>query len=48
MNILIAIGIVLAVMWVVGQMTRASEGPREINLNPNHPHRLSNKMFPVS
>ena len=44
---LIIIIVIIAILWVGGRMIWSSQDQKELNLNPNHPSKLSSKMFPI-
>ena len=47
MNTLLIIVGIIAAFWIIGKMIWMSQDKREIELNPNHPVKLSKKLFPV-
>lgn len=46
-SILIVIGI-LAALWVFGKIILGVQDQKELEINPNHPSKLSKRIFPVS
>lgn len=45
-SILIVIGI-LAALWVFGKIIWGVQDQKELEINPNHPSKLSKTIFPI-
>jgi hypothetical protein len=47
MNVILIIVGIIAIMWVLGKIVWSVQDNNEMDINPNHPSKLSKSAFPI-
>lgn len=47
MNTLLIVFGILAVLWIFGKIIWGVQDQKELDINPNHPSKLSSSQFPI-